>query len=360
MIHIKTTYPKFRKRTKWLQDKHNSTFIQWLHFKVQSELNGEEHNGILENLRWLATYRSMAVPSYMSYLINGIKFNTKAQDDVRTVQNSGVYLLAHTMHVASAKDKNLIVSNMSFYGVIQEIWHLDYQKFRIPVLRCDLIDSTSGLVVDELGFTLIDLSKIGHRNDQFVMASQVKQIVGEKRVSTELGQEHDLGSRQRLKMQDLESVFRSEVVVDGELVFPSLGTHSIPSPSPPLPPPPPVGEEAGENELDLRHVLKQFTQTVTTTLQGRRNNIKKVRELEAHDFFDSADPVEADNWLTNIDRGSMSVLEYEHKFNELSRFAPELIPTEEDKRRCFEEGLWLDIQAVVTATTYPTMRALAQ
>ncbi|CAL2237917.1 unnamed protein product [Prunus armeniaca] len=36
MIHIKTAYPKFRKRTKWLQDKHNSTFIQWLRFKVQS------------------------------------------------------------------------------------------------------------------------------------------------------------------------------------------------------------------------------------------------------------------------------------------------------------------------------------
>ncbi|KAI5323277.1 hypothetical protein L3X38_032349 [Prunus dulcis] len=63
MIHIKATYPKFRKRTKWLQDKHNSTFIQWLHFK-----------------------------------------STK------------------------------------------------------------------------LGFTLVDLSKIGHKNDQFVMASQVKQV----------------------------------------------------------------------------------------------------------------------------------------------------------------------------------------
>ncbi|CAL9024303.1 unnamed protein product [Prunus brigantina] len=176
MIHIKTTYPKFRKRTKWLQDKHNSTFIQWLHFKVQSELNGEEHNGVSENLRWLAAGPSVAVPSYRSYLINGVKFNTKAQDDVRTVQNSGVYLLAHTMQVASAKDKNPIVSNMGFYGVIQEIWDLDYQKFRIPVLRCDWIDNTSGLVVDELGFTLVDLSKIGHRNDQFVMASQVKQV----------------------------------------------------------------------------------------------------------------------------------------------------------------------------------------
>ncbi|KAI5346710.1 PREDICTED: conserved (UCP030365) [Prunus dulcis] len=35
-------------------------------------------------------------------------------------------------------------------------------------------------------------------------------IVGEKRVSTELGQERDLGSRKRLKMRDLESVCRSE------------------------------------------------------------------------------------------------------------------------------------------------------
>ncbi|BBG93181.1 hypothetical protein Prudu_001112 [Prunus dulcis] len=148
MIHIKTAYPKFRKRTKWLQDKHNSTFIQWLRFKVQSELE--------EDKIWRIR-----------------KF--KAQDDVRTTQNSGVYLLAQTMQVASAKDKNPILSNMGFYGVIQEIWDLDYQKFTIPVFRCDWIDS-SGLVVDELGFTLVDLSKIGHRNDQFVLASQVKQI----------------------------------------------------------------------------------------------------------------------------------------------------------------------------------------
>ncbi|KAI5338476.1 hypothetical protein L3X38_017747 [Prunus dulcis] len=176
MIHIKTTYPKFRKRTKWLQDRHNSTFIQWLRFKVQSELNGEDNNGVSENLRWLAAGPSMEVPSYKSYLIKGIKFNTKAQDDVRAVQNSGVYLLAQTMQVANAKDKNLIVSNMGFYGVIQDIWDLEYQKFTIPFFRCDLIDNTFGLVVDQLGFTLVDLSKIGHRNDQFVMASQVKKV----------------------------------------------------------------------------------------------------------------------------------------------------------------------------------------
>ncbi|ONI08707.1 hypothetical protein PRUPE_5G195800 [Prunus persica] len=56
----------------------------------------------------------------------------------------------------------------------------------------------------------------------------------------------------------------------------------------------------------------------------------------------------------------MSMVEYEHKFNELSRFAPELVATEEDICRRFEEGLWWEIQAVVTANTYPNMRALAQ
>ncbi|CAL8130538.1 unnamed protein product [Prunus armeniaca] len=71
MIHIKTAYPKFRKRTKWLQDKHNSTFIQSLRFKVQSELNEEDNHGVSENLRWLAAGLNMAVPSYMSYLIKG-------------------------------------------------------------------------------------------------------------------------------------------------------------------------------------------------------------------------------------------------------------------------------------------------
>lgn len=56
----------------------------------------------------------------------------------------------------------------------------------------------------------------------------------------------------------------------------------------------------------------------------------------------------------------MSVLEYEYKFNELLRFTPEVIPTKADMCQRFEEGLWLDIQVVVTVTTYPSMRVVAQ
>ncbi|BBG92534.1 cold shock domain protein 1 [Prunus dulcis] len=194
-----------------------------------------------------------------------------------------------------------------------------------------------------------------------------------------------------------------------------------PPPSPPHSPPssPPVEEHAEGNEPNFRHLLSQFTRTISTALQGRQStegsDIKRVKELGAKEFFGTSDPAEADAWLTDIKRifeviqcpdgdrtvrrgyanpaaltweefqrvffdqfyphsyknakkseflhlkqGSMSVLEYEHKFIELSRFAPELVTTEEDKCTRFEEGLWLDIQAVVTATTYPTMRALAQ
>lgn len=36
------------------------------------------------------------------------------------------------------------------------------------------------------------------------------QILGEKRISTGLGEEHELGPRKRIKMRDLESVCRAE------------------------------------------------------------------------------------------------------------------------------------------------------
>lgn len=55
----------------------------------------------------------------------------------------------------------------------------------------------------------------------------------------------------------------------------------------------------------------------------------------------------------------MLVLEYEHKFNELSRFALELIHTKANKYRRFGNGSWDKYQVVVIANTYPSIRALA-
>lgn len=61
-----------------------------------------------------------------------------------------------------------------------------------------------------------------------------------------------------------------------------------------------------------------------------------------------------------LTQGAMTVFEYEQKFNELSRFAPDMVATEEERCMRFENGLWLDIQGKVTTTPYSTMRALAE
>ena len=63
---------------------------------------------------------------YNGYTINGCRYHTKERDDLRTTQNSGVSVVASTMQIASAKDKNPIFGELCFYGIITEIWDLDY------------------------------------------------------------------------------------------------------------------------------------------------------------------------------------------------------------------------------------------
>ena len=48
--------------------------------------------------------------------------------------------------------------------------------FNIPVFKCDWVDSNGGVKVDELGVTLVNLNRVGHKSDSFVLATQVKQV----------------------------------------------------------------------------------------------------------------------------------------------------------------------------------------
>ena len=53
------------------------------------------------------------------------------------MQNSGVSIIANTTQFSSAKDQKPISSDITYYGVIQEIWELDYHTLRIAVFECD-------------------------------------------------------------------------------------------------------------------------------------------------------------------------------------------------------------------------------
>ncbi|KAA0054810.1 transposase [Cucumis melo var. makuwa] len=134
------------------------------------------NSGVSDNLRWIAHGDHPFVITYSSYAINKCRYDTKSSEKDRSVQNSGVSLVAKTMQVYSSKDKNPIIGDMSFYEVIQEIWKLSYNTFNVSVFKCDWIQNSGGVRIDELGYTLVDLNRVGHKSFSFILASQAKQV----------------------------------------------------------------------------------------------------------------------------------------------------------------------------------------
>ena len=94
----------------------------------------------------------------------------------KVVHNSGVSLVANAIQVRSSKDKNSIIGEMSFYGVIEEIWELNYNTFKVAIFKCDWVENSGGIKTDELGFVLVDLNRIGHKHDSFILATQAWQM----------------------------------------------------------------------------------------------------------------------------------------------------------------------------------------
>ncbi|KAA0037605.1 transposase [Cucumis melo var. makuwa] len=127
---------------KWIQEEHNCSFSRWLSTRVALALEVPK-NSITPSLRWIAHGPSPDVATYSCYMINGYYYHTKRRDDIKRVQNSGVSITATTMQVSSSKDKNSVIS---------------------------------GVKVDELGFTIVDLKRIGHKSDSFILATQAKQV----------------------------------------------------------------------------------------------------------------------------------------------------------------------------------------
>ncbi|KAL0546957.1 hypothetical protein IC582_016876 [Cucumis melo] len=119
------------------------------------EVMCELHEGkvVSNTIRWFAQGPNCGVMTYERYMVNGCSYHTKSRDDHRTVQNSGIMLVATTMQVFSAKDKNPVIGDMSFYGIIEDIWE-----------------------VNDLHFTLVDLSRIRHSSDSFIIATHGQQV----------------------------------------------------------------------------------------------------------------------------------------------------------------------------------------
>ncbi|KAI9121876.1 hypothetical protein K1719_007266 [Acacia pycnantha] len=116
------------------------------------------------------------VITWSGYDINGYSFYTKDQDDRSFVQNSGVMVEAESMHFSSLKDKNPVLASMTYYGVIEEIWEMSYNKFEVALLKCKWVRNNAVVIDPKFGFVSVDLQRLGHRDEPFILASQAKQV----------------------------------------------------------------------------------------------------------------------------------------------------------------------------------------
>ena len=149
-----------------LLQEHNRTFIQWFRQTIFT------NHSASKIFRLLAVGPNFNVPTWKGYDINHYSFYTKSQDDKSSVQNSGVSVDGESHHFCSASDNNPIEACMPYYGVIEDIWELDYGEFRVPFFKCKWVNGNTGVCKDKMGFTLVDLKKVGYKDDPFIMAAQ--------------------------------------------------------------------------------------------------------------------------------------------------------------------------------------------
>ena len=129
-----------------------------------------------DELKWIVEGSTNPSLSFDGYVINERHFDTKYLDDRKANQNNGISIVAGTMQFFSAKDKNFIYRDMTYYGVVKEIWEHDYHAFWIPIFKCDWVESNNGINIDKLGFTYVNLNKVEYKDDLFILASQANQV----------------------------------------------------------------------------------------------------------------------------------------------------------------------------------------
>ena len=65
----------------------------------------------------------------------------------------------------------------SYFGVMEEIWELEYGPLMIPLFRCQWVNRAGGgITIDRYGMTIVDFKKIGYKDEPFVLAKDVNHV----------------------------------------------------------------------------------------------------------------------------------------------------------------------------------------
>ena len=101
---------------------------------------------ISQEIRMLALGPLKKAKRFTGYIINGVRYHTKARERKRTMQNSGVMLNALTESYASARDRNPVSGDVSFYGFLTDMIELYYCKYyKFVLFKFDWVDNNISL-----------------------------------------------------------------------------------------------------------------------------------------------------------------------------------------------------------------------
>jgi hypothetical protein len=97
------------------------------------------------------------------------------QDKKSVYQNSGVHV---RVVVDDNHDDDDDTETDTYYGQIEEIWELDYVGLKVALFRCRWVTNWKRAVSkDKYGYVCVDLQFFGYKNESFVFANDVEQVL---------------------------------------------------------------------------------------------------------------------------------------------------------------------------------------
>ena len=89
----------------------------------------------------------------------------------------GVVVIAKTTSYSSANDRNPVIGDVTYYGVLKEIVELEYFLSRkVVIFKCYWVGQGRMQRQDENGFTLVNLRRPMNTGEPFILASQAQQV----------------------------------------------------------------------------------------------------------------------------------------------------------------------------------------
>jgi hypothetical protein len=65
----------------------------------------------------------------------------------------------------------------AYYGYIEEICDLNYGiSIQILIFKCQWVKHPQGVEIDDYGFTIVDLTNMGHKDEPWVLVAFVAQV----------------------------------------------------------------------------------------------------------------------------------------------------------------------------------------